>query len=62
MKSLMKLVLVFGFAAALVDILMRRAADRDARLPTLRAVEDADATRPEPLGEGDLKVAQNAPF
>lgn len=62
MRSLLKLFLVFGVTAAFVDVLLRRAAAREARVPTLHGIEDADATRPEPLAEDDLKVAQNAPF
>jgi hypothetical protein len=62
MKSLLKLVMVFGVAAAIVDVMLRRAASRNANVPTLHGIEDAEPNRPEPLTEEDLKIAQNAPL
>ena len=72
MKSLFKIAFAAALATVLARAFMRRLEDRleersgddtsaDA-VPTLHGVQDAEPQRPEPLREGDLNVAQNAPF
>ncbi|HET7811245.1 MAG TPA: hypothetical protein VFL16_11785 [Steroidobacteraceae bacterium] len=72
----MKTLLRFAIAVALTTVaaraFLRRMEDRrseqsgerpsDDAVPTLHAVQDAEPQKPEPLREGDLNVAQNAPF
>ena len=77
MKALFKLAFTAAVTVALVKAFLRQIESRDARepgadrgaeprsgdaVPTLHAVQDAEPQRPEPLREGDLNVAQNAPF
>ena len=72
MKALFKFALVAGLATVFARAFLRRMEERrversgerpsDDAVPTLHAVRDAEPQRPEPLREGDLNVAQNAPF
>ena len=75
MKTLLKLAFTAAVTVSLVKAFLRqiearsgtRAGDADESrsddaVPTLHAVQDAEPTREEPLREGDLNVAQNAPF
>lgn len=58
----MKTLLGIALGAAVIYLALK-ATDKQARsLPTLQPVQDADPQLPEPLSNGDLKVAQNAPF
>ena len=58
----MKVLLGIALGAAVVYLTLKATEKRVRTVPTLHPVEDADAQLPEPLGERDLKVAQNAPF
>jgi len=64
MKDILKIALAAAIAAVIVDI-ARRLGVRQwgaKEVPTLRPVEDALPEVEEPLGEEELRVAQNAPF
>jgi hypothetical protein len=58
----MKALLGIALAAAITYAVLKSARSNARTLPTLQPVQDADPLRPEPLSNGDLKVAQNAPF
>jgi hypothetical protein len=58
----MKALIGIALAAAITYAVLKSAGKRSRDVPTLQPVQDADPLRPEPLRDGDLKVAQNAPF
>lgn len=58
----MKALLGIALAAAITYAVLKSARRQARALPTLQPVQDADPQRPEPLSEGDLKVAQNSPL
>jgi hypothetical protein len=58
----MKVLLGIALGAAVVYLTLKASESRGRAVPTLRPVEDADPPLPEPLGELDLKVAQNSPL
>jgi hypothetical protein len=58
----MKTLLTIALAAALIYVTLKATQQRGRNVPTLRPVQDADPLKEEPLRNGDLKVAQNAPF
>ena len=58
----MKVLLGIALGAAVVYLTLKATEQRPRSVPTLRPVEDAEPQLPEPLGERDLKIAQNAPF
>jgi hypothetical protein len=70
MKSIFKALLVAALAGGLVGALLRKYAAqpmgagraRNADVPTVNPVTDADPNVEEPLQDSDLRVAQNAPF
>jgi hypothetical protein len=67
MKTSHKIVLLAGAVAGAMTIRrelrrIRRDAERDQSLPTLRAVEDAEPAMSEPLESSDIRVAQNSPL
>jgi hypothetical protein len=76
MKTLLKFAFAAAVATALVKAILRQREERrnesgqgtapgssaEYAVPTLHAAQDAEPQRDEPLREGDLNVAQNAPF
>jgi hypothetical protein len=58
----MKALLGIALGAAVIYLALKTTKDRARSLPTLHPVRDAEPTRPEPLRDADLNVAQNAPF
>ena len=66
MNHMQKIALAAAIAGALIIILRKamayQRAEREADLPTLRPVEDAEPRQPEPLPADDLRVAQNSPL
>ena len=58
----MKAILGIAFGAAVIYLALKLTERSPRSVPTLQPVQDADPLRPEPLRDGDLKVAQNAPF
>jgi hypothetical protein len=72
MKTLLKFAIAVALTTVAARAFLRRMQDRrsegprerpsDDAVPTLHAVQDAEPQKPEPLREGDLNVAQNAPF
>jgi len=70
MKFLFKALLVSALAGGLVGALLRKYAAqplgadgaRNADVPTVNPVTDANPDVEEPLQDSDLRVAQNAPF
>ena len=64
MKDLFKIAAAAALAAVIVELARRAGMTtwRERQVPTLRPVADAVPRLDEPLGEEDLRVAQNAPF
>jgi hypothetical protein len=58
----MKTLLGIALGAAVIYFTLKVTAQRGRTVPTLRPAQDADPQRPEPLRDGDLKVAQNSPL
>jgi hypothetical protein len=58
----MKALLGIALAATVAYVVLKSARSQARALPTLQPVQDADPLREEPLRDGDLKIAQNAPF
>jgi len=57
-----KALLGITLGAAIIFLALKTTNDRARSVPTLQPVRDAEPTRPEPLRDADLNVAQNAPF
>jgi len=75
MKTLLKIAFAAAVATALAKAFLRQMSERrddqagknldssaEYAVPTLHAVTDAEPRKGEPLDEGDLNVAQNAPL
>lgn len=67
MRAIHKLVLLVGAVAGAVTVMrelrrIRRHREIVNDVPTLLPVSDAEPTREEPLQNGQLHVAQNAPL